>query len=97
MKRIKYLLILVVFFLSTIFIITLEKAKCSFSSFYQVNKDINLKYALESCKFLYKTYIYENTKKIIYDSPFELILRKEREKKYGIKYPVLKKEYFIKK
>jgi len=61
-----------------------------------VKKDINLGYALESCKFLYKSYIYENTKKIIYGSPFELILRKEREKKYGIKYPVLKKEYFNK-
>ena len=95
-KIIKYLLILVALSASIIFIITLNKAKCSFSSFYQVQKDINLGYALESCKFLYKSYIYENTKKIIYDSPFELILRKEREKKYGIKYPVLKKEYFNK-
>ena len=90
-KLIKYLLILVALSASIIFIITLNKAKCSFSSFYQVKKDINLGYALESCKFLYKSYIYKNTKKIIYDSPFELILRKEREKKYGIKYTVLKK------
>ena len=97
MNYIKYSIIVLVLSLSTIFIITLNKAKCSFSSFIQVKQDINFKYALESCKFLYKTYIYESSKKIIYASPFELILRKDREKKYGIKYPILKKEYFNKK
>ena len=97
MKYIKYFIIVIILSASTIFIVTLNEAKCSFSNFIQVKQDINLKYALESCKFLYKTYIYKSSKKIIYASPFELKLRQNTEKKYGIKYPILKKEYFNKK
>jgi len=63
----------------------------------QVKKDINLKYAVESCKTVYKKYIYEGVKKIIYDSPIELALRKNREINYGLKYPTLKNEYFNQK
>ena len=94
MNYIKYLIIVIVLSLSTIFIVTLNKAKCSFSNFLQVKKDINLKYAVESCKTVYKKYIYEGVKKIIYDSPIELALRRNKEIKYGLKYPTLKNEYY---
>ena len=96
MKHFKYLLLIVILSVAVTFFITLDKAKCSFSSFLEVKKNIDLKYAVKSCKFLYKTYMYESTKKIINNSPFELILRKKREEKYGIVYPILKKEYFNK-
>jgi quinoprotein glucose dehydrogenase len=95
MRFVKYLIIIILS-ITVIFIASLDKAKCSFSNFLEVKKDINLKYALMSCKSLYKTYIYESTKKVINDTPFDLMLRKNREKKYGLKYPVLKKEYFNK-
>jgi len=96
MKYVKYLLLIVTLSVTVTFIITLDKAKCSFSNFLQVKNDIDLKYAVKSCKFLYKTYIYESAKKIIYNTPFELTLRKNREKKHGLVYPILKKEYFNK-
>ena len=97
MKYVKYILLIVTFSVTGIFIITLDKAKCSFSNFLEVKKDISLKYAVESCNLLYETYIYEGTKKIINSTPFELTLRKNRERKYGLKYPILKKEYFNKR
>ena len=97
MKFIKYFVIVIILSSLTVFIVTLNKAKCSFSNFLQVKKDINLKYAVESCKTVYKKYIYEGVKKIIYDSPIELALRKNREIKYGLKYPTLKNEYFNQK
>lgn len=94
MRFIKVSIIIIILTISIIFILSLSKAKCSVASFFQVKKEINLEYALQSCKFLYKSYIYETTKKVVYGSPFEHILRKDREKKYGLKYPILKKEYF---
>ena len=97
MKFIKYLILVILFSTLTVFIVTLNKAKCSLSNFFQVKKDINLKYAVESCKIVYQAYIYEGIKKIIYDSPIELTLRKNREIKYGLKYPILKNEYFNQK
>ena len=97
MNYIKYLIIILTISVLTIFIIPLNKAKCSFSNFLEAKKDINLEYAIDSCKLLYKTYVYETSKKIIYNTPFELTLRKKREEKYGVKYPILKKEFFNKK
>ena len=94
MRNIKFFFIITLLPISIFFIISLNKANCSVSDFFKVKKDVNLKYAIESCKFLYKTYFFESTKKIINGSYFELTLRKNREKKYGLKYPILKKEYF---
>ena len=94
MKYVKYLLLIVTLSVTVTFIITLDKAKCSFSNFLQVKNDIDLKYAVKSCKFLYKTYIYESAKKIIYNTPFELTLRKSREKKYGNSISYFKKRIF---
>ena len=94
MRYIKFFFIITLLSTSIFFIISLNKIGCSLSNFYQIKNDINLQYAINSCKFLYKLYIYNNVKNIINDSPFELYLRKSREKKYGNKYPILKKEYF---
>jgi quinoprotein glucose dehydrogenase len=97
MKYLKYFIMLLIIVLPIIFIVSLNNAKCSPSSFFQVKKEINLEYAIQSCKFLYKKYVYEYSKNFFLDSPFELTLRKNREKKYGIKYPILKKKYFDEK
>ena len=94
MRYIKFFFIITILSASIFFIISLNKIGCSLSNFYQVKKDISLQYAINSCQFLYKLYIYNNVRDIINDSPFELSLRKSREKKYGNKYPILKKEYF---
>ena len=96
-KYTKYLSIVLLSSLLIIFINTLNKSRCTISNFLQVKKDINLGHAIYSCKILYKTYVYENTKKLTYNTFFELNLRKKREEKYGLKYPILKKEYFDQK
>ena len=93
-KYSKYLFIILILSTLIIFITTLNKSRCSLSNFLHVKNDINLRYAIYSCKNLYNTYIYENIKKLTYDTFFELSLRKSREEKYGSKYPILKKEYF---
>ena len=93
-RYLKLITIVIIILLPTFLLISLHKSKCSIANFFQVKKDISLEYAFLSCKFLYKSYLYETSKKFILNSPFEYTLRKNREKKYGIKYPILKKEYF---
>ena len=95
-KYTKYLSIILLSSLLIIFIITLNKSRCTVSNFLQVKKDISLGYAIYSCKSLYRIYVYENIKELTYNTFFELNFRKKREKKYGLKYPILKKEYFSK-
>ena len=94
MVKIKKIILFFVIIIVLINLIILNNSRCSINNFLKTSKDFSINHATFSCKKLYKNYLYNFSKKIFIGTFLEIPLRKIRENKHGLQYPLLKNKNF---